>query len=143
MATQVLAAVTDLGRQRLADQLITGRSFSIEDFSVGDGGHDPLNPTQALTPDPTLTILPGQFFGPVPVTAKSLVSIFCPRFDCVLGLSDAVGPISNIGLFATINFSPIFGDPLVGTSFLFAIGNFPLRVKTDTETLEIRVLIQF
>jgi len=143
MAFSVIATITDLGRQRLASSLITGKSFQIDQFSLGSGGHDPLDPSTALTPDPSVTACPSVVFGPEPVDASTLISQFCPEFTCILAPNEGIAPLSNICLIGTIIYSPLPGDPDVGTTFLFAIGNFPLRVKTDTESLEFRVTVQF
>jgi len=143
MAFSVIAGITDLGRQRLATGIMTGKSFQIDQFSVGSGGHDPTDPSTALTPDPAVTSCPSVVFGPEPVDAATLISQFCPEFTCRLAPAEAIAPLSNICLLGTIIFSPLVGDPDVGTSFLFAVGNFPLRVKTDTESIEFRVTVQF
>jgi hypothetical protein len=143
VAFSVVATVTDIGRQKLASGLITGKSFQVDQFEVGSGGHDPFDPATALTPDPTLTALPSSVFGPEPVDAATLVSEFCPEFTARLAPAEAIAPLSNIGLIGTIVYSPLVGDPDIGTTFLFAVGNFPLRVKTDVEQLEFRVTVQF
>jgi len=143
MSIPVISAVSDIGRQKLADMLVSGRAFAIEKFVIGSGGHDPGNPVIALTPDPTLQTLPGQYFGPKDITNSFLLSPTCPQFDCFISQLEAVGSMSNIGLIGRINYSPIPGDSLVGSYFLFAVGNFPLRVKTDAEQLTISVSIQF
>ena len=80
MAFSVIASITDLGRQRLAGSIITGKSFQIDQFSVGGGGHDPTDPSTALTPDPAVTTCPSVVFGPEPIDAAALVSQFCPEF---------------------------------------------------------------
>ncbi len=143
MAFSVIATVTDIGRQKLASSLITGKSFQIDQFEVGSGGHEESDPSTALTPDPTATETPEKVFGPEPIDAGTLISQFCPEFTCRLEPAEGISPLSNIGLLGTIIFSPIAGDAELGTSFLFALGNFPLRVKTDSETLEFRVTVQF
>lgn len=143
MAFSVVATVTDLGRQKLASALITGKSFQIDQFSVGSGGHDPLDPATAFPPDPTVTVCPDEVFGPETVDAATLVSQFCPEFTCRLDPNQAVASLSNICLLGTVIFSPLAGDPDVGTSFLFALANFPLRVKTDVESIEFRITVQF
>lgn len=143
MAFSVIASITDIGRQRLATSIMTGKSFQIDQFSVGGGGHDITDPSTALTPDPSVTSCPSVVFGPEPVDAATLVSQFCPEFTCRLQPSEAIAPLSNICLLGTVIFSPLSGDPDVGTTFLFAVGNFPLRVKTDIETIEFRVTVQF
>lgn len=143
MAFSIIATVTDIGRQKLASSLITGKSFQIDQFSVGSGGHDPSDPSRALTPDPATISCPDIVFGPDDVDAATLISQFCPEFTCRLNPNEAIAPLSNICLLGTIVYSPIVDDPDVGTTFLFGIGNFPLRVKTDIESLEFRVIVQF
>jgi hypothetical protein len=143
LAFSVIATLTDLGRQKMASGLITGKSFEIDQFSVGAGGHDPLDPATALTPDPAVTSCPDVVFGPEPVDAAVLLTQFCPEFTCRLNPNEAIASLSNICLLGTFVYSPILDDPDVGTTFLFAVGNFPLRVKTDIESLEFRVIVQF
>lgn len=143
MALSIIAVITDSARQKLADMLISGRSFQVTHFVTGSGGHDTGNPTVALTPDPTVIELPKQSFGPKGLSSATLISAFCPRFEGILLSTEAIGELSNIGLIATVIYSPIPADPVVGTKFLFAVGNFPLKVKTDTDELTIRVTLQF
>lgn len=143
MAQAIIATITDIARQRLAEILQNGRSFTITDFVVGSGGHDAGNVSSALSPDPTVTSLPLQTFGPKTVTSKTLITPFCVQYICELEALDAVGPLSNLGLIATFTYSPILADPLIGTQFLFAIANFPQSVKTDAETRVAAVLINF
>ena len=143
MAFAVIATITNVGRQRMAQALATGKSFAVDKFSLGQGGHDALDPSIALTPDPTAVTCPSTVFGPKAVTSSSLVSPFCPEFVCDLSESEAVSPLSNICMIGTIVYSPVPGDPELGTEFLFAQGNFPLRVKLDTELLTFTVTIQF
>lgn len=143
MATAIVAAITDVGRSKFADMLANGRSFTITSFVTGQGGHDTSDPQVALTPDPTVLTLPQQTFGPKAVTNKTLLTTTCVQYTCDLSNLEAVGELSNIGLIGTVIFSPILGDPLVGTTFLFALGNMPLSVKTDAETKEFQISVQF
>jgi len=143
MAQAIIATITDVARTKFADMLAVGRAFTITDFVTGEGGHDPGDPSVALTPDPTVTTLPLQSFGPRIITSKSLISPYCVEYIANLGLLDAVGNLSNIGLIATFTYSPILSDPLIGTTFLYAVGNFPLRVKTDSESIALSLQVQF
>lgn len=144
----VIAAITNIGRNRIADMTTSGRGFQITDFVVGSGGHDPSDPTVALSPDPTDTVLPDQTFGPKllvennPPFTGALVTPFCPQFTALLDFTEANGELSNVGLIATIISSVIAGDPLIGTQFLFAVGNRPLIVKTDNDQLTINITLQ-
>lgn len=143
MAITVLAAITDQGRAAFADLTVNGTSFIVNQFEVGSGGHDPGNPIVALTPDTSLGNLPNITFGPEPIDESSLPNdLFTPEFCCFLQQNEAVGELSNIGLLATYISAPANPD-LVGTTFLFAIGNFPLRVKVDTEVVEFTVSVIF
>jgi hypothetical protein len=146
MAISVKAAITDRGRAAFANLTVTGTSFAVTEFKVGNGGHDGGNPIIALTPDTSLSELPGVTFGPEPADESDLPDLFTPTFLCVLQQNEAVGELSNIGLYATYPTDEEFPsiDPeLAGTSFLFAIGNFPLRVKVDTEVVEFLVSVIF
>lgn len=147
-AVAVIAAITNIGRNRIADMTISGRGFQITEFVVGSGGHDPGDPTVALSPDPTVTVLPDQTFGPKllvennPPFTGVLVTPFCPQFTALLDFTEANGELSNVGLIGTIVYSPISGDPLVGSKFLFAVGNRPLIVKTDNDQFTINITLQ-
>jgi hypothetical protein len=143
MSVPILAAVTDRGRQRLADMLVTGRGFIIESFILGSGGHDPENPTITLTPDPTITSVPFASFGPKALAQLYFISPTCPAFDAYIDYLEGVGELSNIGLISRVITSPYADDPQLGVEELFAIGNFPLRTKLDSERLTFRVSIQF
>lgn len=143
MAQAIIATITDLARSKFAEMLTVGRAFTITGFETGEGGHDPGDPAIALTPDPSATELPLQSFGPKPIASKTLISPFCVEYLCGLDALEAVGPLSNVGLKATYTYSPISGDPLIGQSFLFAIANFPLVVKTDAETRSISIQVNY
>ena len=145
-SASIIAALTEEGRRRIADMTISGRGFQVTKFVVGSGGHDPGDDNVPLTPNPEVLTLPSQTFGPKAVVSPSpgetgtLISPFCPEFVCLLDFNEANGDISNVGLIGTINF-PI-GDPLVGTDFLFAVGNRPKISKSDADQLEITVTLQ-
>lgn len=143
MAQRITATLTDVARTKLADMLANGRSFIVDSFVTGEGGHNPGDPAEALTPDPSVTTLPSQTFGPKAISSSTLASPFCVNFICDLDTVEAVGPLSNIGLYATVNYSPIPGDPLVGTTFLYAIGNMPLQIKTDAETKSFSISVLY
>ena len=143
MAQAIIATITDTARSKFAEMLQMGRAFTVTDFVTGEGGHDTGDPAIALTPDPTATTLPLQSFGPKSIASKTLISPFCVEYLASLEPLEAVGPLSNIGIIARFTYSPIPGDPLLGTSFLFAIANFPLVVKTDAEARAISVQVNY
>lgn len=142
MAQELVASITDVARTKFADMLINGKSFTVTSFVIGEGGHDPADPDQALTPDPSLPFQ-NQTFGPKTIAAATKISPFCNQFMAVLEKAEAVGPISNLGLVATITASPIPLDPEIGINFLFAIVNMPRSIKTDREKVSYQVLINY
>lgn len=149
MATaSIIAAVTESGKTAIAEMLIGGKGFLITSFVVGSGGADPGDPTVPLSPDPTQTSLPGQTFGPKllvqtnPPYTGIMVTPFCPQFQAMLDLTEANGPISNYGLVGQYSSSPIPNDPLVGTQFLFAIGNTGTKTKSDADQFQIFLTLQ-
>ena len=143
MAQAIIATITDTARTHFANMLQMGRSFTITDFTTGSGGHDPGDVVVSLTPNPAVTSLPSQSFGPKAISTKTLISPFCVEYLAELELLEAVGPLSNVGLLATFTYSPISGDPLIGTTFLFAVANSPLSVKTDSELRSVSLQVQF
>ncbi len=145
MSFTVYATLTNTAKFRYADVGVTGKSFTVTHFAVDSAGHDLGDPETALTPNPADVVCPGSppIFGPHPIDAKSIVSAYCDQYQCVLEESEAVASISNICLIATIIFSPIPDDPEVGSTFLYAVGNMPLRVKFSGERHIYNVLAQF
>jgi hypothetical protein len=145
-SASVIAALTEEGRKRIADMTISGRGFQITKFVIGSGGHDPGDPNVPLTPNTEVITLPSQTFGPKALISPSpgltgtLISAFCPQFQGFLDFNEANGEISNVGLIGTINYPP--NDPLLGTDFLFAVGNRPLLVKSDADQLQLSMTLQ-
>jgi hypothetical protein len=144
MSFNVITVVSDQARQRISEMFRNGKSFQITSFSVSDGGHSLGDPTVALAPNPAAVTLPQNTFsyGPQAINSSSMVSAFCDQFTCILTNGQANGPISSIGLYATIISSPVLDDPDVGQPFLFSVGNFPLRVKTVSDQFSFSCLLQ-
>ena len=122
---------------------VNGRSFVVEQFETGEGGHDPGNPTVALTPDVSITELPLQTLGPKAIDSKTLPDPFTALYVCKLTGAEAVGTLSNFLLIARINFSPIPSDPLVNTFFAYAIANLPMQNKLAGEEKEFDIYVNF
>jgi len=143
MGTEVTAVITDTAQARHAQQTITGKSFKVVGFVLGSEGHDPLDPLVALTPDPTLTEIPGQVFGEESVDGSGYLTTTCPYWTCILEFSEAVGAsVSSLGLIAEIVFNG--DDPIdeIGDHFLYAVANTPLNVKTSNDRYTFTVGIQ-
>jgi len=129
-----VVSLTKKGRELEAQQLLYGYGFRLDYFVFGAGGHDLGNPLQALPLNTDVTELPGQFFGPEPIDTKELLTATCPRFVCIAQAGEAVGGISNLGLIATVTSVPSGSPvdaPTVGSTFLYALCNFPLRYKVS------------
>lgn len=151
---EALALVTNQGKARIADGLATGKSFVVDTFVVGSNGHDPLDPSFALTPDPARA---GCYCGPLGAPAESITtaggcayssvvssvsfaSLTCPVFHLDIPPGSATGAVSSVCLLGKIVYPT--GDPEFGTYFLFAVANFPLKFKTATDRFVYDVFIQ-
>ena len=147
-----LCVITNEGKARLAQMTVTGKSFKVDKFVIGDQGHDPIDPTFALTPDPARTgcyctteglhTTDGCTFEGL-IDSIAFTSATCPVFTIVLAAGEATGVISSVCLVGTIVYSPIPADPEIGTEFLFGIANFPYRIKLPEEQLTYDLNIAF
>jgi len=151
---EALALVTNQGKARIADMLATGKSFVVDTFVVGSNGHDPIDPSFALTPDPART---GCYCGPLgapveaittaggcsyagTVSSVSFASPTCPVYHVEILPGDATGAVSSLCLLGRIVYPS--GDPEIGTTFLFAVANFPLKFKAASDRFVYDVFIQ-
>jgi len=141
MAYESFAVLTNEAKRRIGEMWATGKSYQVKYFSLSSGGHDPTDPTIALAIDPASTDMPGTIviFGPEPIDGYEWTSDFCPVFICRIETGEVVGSVSSVGLYAEIVYSPIPGDPEVGTRFLFAVHNRPLMVFTGIDSAEFRL----
>ncbi len=139
MAFEIRAIMTDEAQRRDAEQKATGKNYVITGFRLGNAGHDPADPTTALTPDTGVTVLPAPVFGPKQVSGFTYGSSNCLVWSCILDFGEAVTQFSSIGLLAQITSSPVPNDPEIGTTFLFAVANFPQRPKLGAEYVEYQV----
>ena len=140
-----VVTLTDKGRQLEAQQTVYGYGFKINKFVLGSGGHDPSDPLVALPLNLEVTELPKQTFGEEPIDTVGLVTVTCPKFICVVQSGEAIGGISNLGLIATILFVPDDAPssaPEIGSTFLYAMTNFPLRTKTALTKETFNVLLK-
>jgi hypothetical protein len=142
VAFEIKALRTDEARRRIAEMETTGKNFKVVGFQLGNAGHDPLDPTTALAPDPSATEVASSVFGPKEVASFTYANDSCPVWECVVEPGEGVTLYSSIGLLAQILSSPVPGDAEVDTTFLFALAHLPQRAKLDTERLQFLVGIQ-
>jgi hypothetical protein len=132
------AILTDAAAQGIAQMMdpAIGRSFVMDSFILGDQGNPPTDPTQALTPDTTVTTCMGDVFGPQPITLPvTYLNSTCPVFSCeVTGLL-YTGVMSSLCLVARWVFSMIPGDPLVGQKFTAGVSTRPQLIIADTDDI--------
>jgi len=146
MPFEILAVVTNEGKARIAEAIATGKSFKVDHFALTSKGHLESDPTIAKTPDPAQTTCdpddaPPSFYDAI--DSYSYTGTFCPEFTCTVSENEAVGRISSLCLIGTIVYSPTPGDPEIGVTFLFAVANMPLWIKTDLDSRDWKVTIHF
>jgi len=146
MAFEALAVLTNEAKRRMAEvwNPNIGTCYRVKTFAVSAGGHDPNDPTTALTPDPSATTMPGAppIFGPEPIDAYELVADDCPVYVCSIAQGEVTGGISTVALFAEIVDS-VANPGEIGTSFLFAVYNRPLLILTGTDDITFRLQVFF
>ena len=138
---EVIAAVTNIGKRRMSEMLMSSFKFLVTDYAIGDQGHDPVNPRIALVPDLNQVLFNKGFpllFGPEPLDSAKFTPPYCSHYTFTLERGEAVGDWSQINLIATVTASPGSlpdGTPLpaVGETFLFAISNRPLVIRADID----------
>ncbi len=146
MAFDVLAVVLTPAKVRMAQMLESGKAFKITHFAVSADGHDPLDPTIALTPDPSDTdcgsVIFQKAFVPGDVT---YISPTCPSWACNLLPGDVTGAVSQVCLIGTVEYCPNPLDPecLATTTFVVSKGTMPLKIITIHDTVTFNVSIQF
>tara|TARA_R100000656_G_scaffold104176_1_gene76149 strand:+ start:174720 stop:175196 length:477 start_codon:yes stop_codon:yes gene_type:complete len=153
---EAVALVTNQGKARIGEMLASGKSFVVDSFVIGANGHDPVDPTLALSPDPGRT---GCYCGPEGSPIESITttggcslvdavdtvgfaSFSCPVYTCAVEAGEATGAVSSLCLLGTVVYSPVAGDPEIGTQFLFAIANFPLKYKAAGDRFVYEVFVQ-
>jgi hypothetical protein len=142
MALEIRALLTDEARRRRSEGDATGKAFRVVGFQLGNAGHDPLDPTTALAPDPGATSVASSVFGPKAVSGFTYANDYCPVWECLVDFGEGVTLFSSVGLIAQIISSPVPSDPELNTTFLYALANLPQRPKLDQEQLTILCGIQ-
>lgn len=128
---QIDAEMTTLARRYTARGHTDGTSLQIDDFSVGKSGFDPLDYFSAIPVNPDAynvigadTLLAGPVARVEWANTRS-ISCYCPLTAANLPVG---GYLGTVGIYATVQNSPIAGES--GVQILYAVGNFPLLVKS-------------
>ena len=141
----VFAVLTDTGRTNFAKMTMGDISFVVDGFAVGRGGYDSVNPVKIVSIDASSTGLIDQFFPTVGIT-KPVEAIERPYpptvvINCRLGRDESVSALGEIGVWAKVVDSSDINE--IGTTFLLAIGHFPISVKTLRKAVLYKIIIQF
>jgi hypothetical protein len=136
---QVDATVTALARQLLARGAMDGTSLRGTEFSVGTGGFNPFDYTEATPVNPEVQTLDNAVFTDT-IDEYERPNPECASFYCVLESGEANTTLGEIGIWAIIENSPIPGES--GTTILYAIGHFPMKPKNVSMQMAIRVIPQ-
>jgi hypothetical protein len=134
------AEVTTRARMLIARGSTDGTAIKVVDFGVGQGGFDtndyraalPVNPDAASLDDPVLLSEPIDYY--------EQPNVSCRSFYCLLEAGEANYCLGEIGLWAEVVYSPIAAE--IGTTFLFAIGHFPLVANNSDIQYVFRVTVQ-
>lgn len=109
MATfEFVALVTDEAKRRIAHMCAVGKAFKVTGFTVGNKGHDPTDPFNALAPDPTMlkpndeTVYPPIAFTSVDESTGAPN----PKYICTLAAGRGTGVVSSLYLYATVVYDP-------------------------------------
>jgi hypothetical protein len=125
---QIDAEMTTLARRYTARGHTDGTVLQIDNFTVGQGGFDPLDYFAALpvNPDTIDSLVDPVFTDAVDyIEWANTRSIVC---YCLLEAPDAAGAyLGEIGIYATVANSP--GGVDDGKVVLYAIGHFPMVTR--------------
>ena len=143
----VLAALTDAGRNLIARSMLEGLAFRIVGFRVGRGGYDPINPLNAQVLNGADVELLDPMWPTILLPPEAIARYEAPNdygmsFLCRVPSADAIAGIGEFGVYAEILSSPV--DPTeVGDTVLFAHMHRPLHGNTLQDVLVWRLCVQF
>lgn len=125
----ITAHKTNLGAFKQSYALTNGHEIKIVGFTIGSGGHNPLN-NNPISVDRNVSVLPNQLYQSSNVSI-SLVDSTTLKIECRLLNGECTDvSLSNIGLIAKIDDSD--------EEFLYAIANFS---KIDREVGNLNFII--
>lgn len=143
----VLAALTDGGRNLIARSMLEGLAFRVVGFRVGRGGYDPLNPLNAQALNGADVELLDPMWPTVLLPPETIARYEAPNdygmsFLCRVPSADAIAGIGEFGVYAEILSSPVTPAE-VGDIHLFAHMHRPLHGNTLQDVLVWRLCVQF
>lgn len=143
----VLAALTDTGRNIIARGLLDGLQYVVRGFVVGQGGYNRSNPLQPTTINVAATDLVDRIFPAVGIDYEvyDRSEYANPRavsFLCRIDKGEAIAGLGEAGLIVEIIDDPV-APANNGTFHLFAIFHTPLQAKTGFHVYVWRIVTQF
>lgn len=128
----ITAHKTNLGAFKQSYALTNGYEIKIVGFTVGNGGHNPLN-NNPISVNRNVSILPNQIYQSNNVSI-SVVDSTTLKIECFLLNGECTDvSLSNIGLIAKV-----VDDDNSDEEFLYAIANFS---KIDREIGNLKFII--
>ena len=125
----ITAHKTNLGAFKQSYALTNGHEIKIVGFTIGSGGHNPLN-NNPISVDRNVSVLPNQLYQSSNVSV-CIVNSTTLKIECRLLNGECTDvSLSNIGLIAKIDDSD--------EEFLYAIANFS---KIDREVGNLNFII--
>lgn len=142
----VLAALTDDGRNLIARQLVEGVGFKVIGFRVGRGGYDPSNPLNPLPLVDSAGELDDPLYPVMSLDPKSIDRYEAPNdygmsYLCRVPSAEAIAGLGEIGIYAEITYSPVSSE--IGDQLLMAHCHRPLFGKCLSDVLVWRIVFQF
>lgn len=134
------AEVTTRGRMMMARGMTDGTALHLTEFGVGRGGFDTNDYRAALPVNPDATSLDDALLLNETIDYYEQPNSNCRAFYCWLEAGEATSTLGEIGIWAEIVHSPVAAE--IGTTFLFAIGHFPLIAKNTDIQYVFRVTVQ-
>ena len=148
-SSNIIALITDKGRNLSTRVPIEGLSFSLKGWALGRGGYQDINPVLVSPIVSANTSLDDQIYPlvgfnifsstdfefPSPRTVSCACRIYMDNVDACYG-------IGEIGVWSIINNSPL--NPIEnGEIDLFAIAHLPIQSITRNTAKIMRIILNF
>lgn len=131
--------LTQKAQLMLARAVIDGTTFRLTEFSVGCGGFYPECPQRVRPINPVMQVLEHEVYRTS--VAYVYYGLTTTEVYCRIPKDEAIGGLGELGIWTTVLVSPFSFE--IGSSFLFAVQHFPLRVKTHKAVETFKVELTF